>query len=113
MAMSKKTLFENNENDLGNLCKALSHPARVRIIKLLLKKNDQTCQQIVDQLPLSQSTVSQHLSELRKYNLLKGKNVKTSMVYSLEKDQLSRIQKLINEVFYNPLISQVKQASLF
>ncbi len=112
MAMSKKSLFENNEVDLSVICKALGHPARIRIIKLLLAKNDQTCQQIVDKLPLSQSTVSQHLSELRTANLLSAKNYKTSVIYSVDKDYLAKAQKMFSELFYAHILN-VKQTSLF
>ena len=46
MAMSKKSLFDSNEVELSVLCKALGHPARIKIIKILLAKNDQTCSHI-------------------------------------------------------------------
>ncbi len=112
MAMSKKSLFEPSEVDLSIVCKALGHPARIRIIKILLAKNDQTCQQIVDKLPLSQSTVSQHLSELRSANLVNGKNYKTSVIYSVDKVYLARAQKMFSELFYSHILN-IKQASLF
>jgi len=112
MAMSKKSLFEQSEVDLSVVCKALGHPARIRIIKILLAKNDQTCQQIVDKLPLSQSTVSQHLSELRAANLVNGKNYKTSVIYSVDKTYLAKAQKMFSELFYAHILN-TKQASLF
>lgn len=112
MAMSKKSLFEQSEVDLSVICKALGHPARIRIIKILLAKNDQTCQQIVDKLPLSQSTVSQHLSELRVANLVTGKNFKTSVIYSVDKINLAKAQKMFGDLFYAHILN-TKQASLF
>ncbi|MBC7425673.1 MAG: helix-turn-helix transcriptional regulator [Bacteroidia bacterium] len=112
MAMSKKSLFEQREVDLSVICKALGHPARVRIIQMLLDKNGQTCQEIVDKLPLSQSTVSQHLGELRQSGLVNGKNVKTSVIYSVDKDQLAKSQKMFSDLFYSHIYN-IKQASLF
>lgn len=112
MAMSKKSLFDSNEVELSVLCKALGHPARIKIIKILLAKNDQTCKDIVEMLPLSQSTVSQHLSELRNAQLIIGKNYKTSVIYSVDKNYLAKSQKLLSE-FFNAHILNVRQSTLF
>jgi len=112
MAMSKKSLFDEAEIDLSIVCKAMGHPARIKIIKILLAKNDQTCQEIVDKLPLSQSTVSQHLSELRNAQLIKGNNHKTSVIYSVDKDYLAKSQKMLSELFYAHIFN-VKQTTLF
>ncbi len=112
MAVSKKFLFDKNDLEVSSICKALGHPARVKIIKLLLVKKDQTCQEIVNSLPLSQSTVSQHLSELRNANLVQGKNIKTSVIYNVDKNQLAKAQKLLSELFYSHILN-AKQSSLF
>lgn len=112
MAMSKKDLFEKQETELSMFCKALGHPARVKIIKLLLIKNDQTCNDLVQNIPLSQSTVSQHLSELRQTKIIKGTPMKTSTIYSVDKIVLSKAQKMLSDLF-NANILSAKQASLF
>ena len=72
MAYSKKLEFQADDIRLAELCKALSHPARIAILKLLLEKQSCICGDIVDELPLSQSTVSQHLKELKQVGLIKG-----------------------------------------
>ena len=72
MAYSKKEAFAADDIRLAELCKALSHPARIAILKLLLQKQSCICGDIVEELPLSQSTVSQHLKELRQVGLIKG-----------------------------------------
>ena len=59
-------------DDLGRLCKALGHPARIRIIKHLLEENRCVCGRIVEVLPLAQSTVSQHLKILKEAGLILG-----------------------------------------
>lgn len=108
MAMSKKDLFETKEVELSLISKALGHPARIRIIKLLLNKNHQTCQEIVDSLPLAQSTVSQHLSELRHSNLVTAKTEGTKVIYSIDKSYLQQSQKLFSDLFYTNVFTQQK-----
>ena len=66
MGLTKTEEFTKAQNDLAVLAKALGHPARVAILQFLIKSKACVCGDIVDELPLSQSTVSQHLSELKK-----------------------------------------------
>ncbi len=72
MAYSKADKFSEDEIELAKLAKALSHPARIAILKFLATKNVCICGDIVDELPLSQSTTSQHLKELKTAGLIKG-----------------------------------------
>jgi ArsR family transcriptional regulator, arsenate/arsenite/antimonite-responsive transcriptional repressor len=72
MAIHKKEEFTQKEQDLANFAKALSHPARIAILSLLAKRNECICGEIVDVLPLAQSTVSQHLKELKNAGLIDG-----------------------------------------
>lgn len=72
MAFTKKTEFKKVEIELSETAKALSHPARIAILKELAKQKSCICGEIVDVLPLAQSTVSQHLKELQKARLIKG-----------------------------------------
>ena len=72
MAINKKESFDTADQDLANLAKALSHPARIAILKVLAEKNECICGEIVEVLPLAQSTVSQHLKELKQAGLIKG-----------------------------------------
>jgi len=58
--------------ELARYCKALAHPARITIIQLLLSKDSCVCGDIVKEIPLAQSTVSQHLKELKKAGLIQG-----------------------------------------
>ncbi len=111
MAISKKYLFNDKDLQLSKVCKALGHPARIAIVKALLNKNNQTCQDIVDILPLSQSTVSQHLKELRIAGLIKGLNKKTSVIYTVDKDALNNAQRMLSDIFFQKTVS--RQAKLF
>lgn len=70
MGTTKRAGFESNINEISEIFKALGHPARIQIINSLLIKNNATCGEIVGILPLAQSTVSKHLLELKKANLV-------------------------------------------
>ena len=72
MAFNKKEEFTQREQDLANFAKAMSHPARIAILKVLAQRNECMCGEIVEVLPLAQSTVSQHLKELRTAGLITG-----------------------------------------
>ncbi len=72
MAFHKKEEFTQKEQDLAAFAKAVSHPARIAILKVLAQKNECICGEIVDVLPLAQSTVSQHLKELKTAGLING-----------------------------------------
>ncbi len=72
MGLAKIEEFTVRENKIAAYAKALAHPARVAIVELLLKQQSCICGDIVNELPLSQSTVSQHLKELKNAGLIKG-----------------------------------------
>jgi ArsR family transcriptional regulator len=72
MGTSKKEKFSTDQNRLADLARALAHPARIAILEFLAKQDACICGDIVEELPLSQATVSQHLAELKKAGLIKG-----------------------------------------
>jgi len=72
MAIHKKEEFTQKEQDLAAFAKALAHPARIAILKVLAQRNECICGEIVEVLPLAQSTVSQHLKELKNAGLING-----------------------------------------
>ena len=72
MAFHKKEEFGLREQSLAAFAKAVSHPARIAILNVLAKKNECICNEIVEVLPLGQSTVSQHLKELMNAGLITG-----------------------------------------
>ncbi len=72
MAIHKKEQFSQKEQDLAEFAKALAHPARIAILKMLAQHNGCICGEIVEVLPLAQSTVSQHLKELKNARLIDG-----------------------------------------
>jgi DNA-binding transcriptional ArsR family regulator len=84
MGLSKTEKFSEKQIALAELAKALAHPARIAILQYLLKTNACVCGDIVDALPLAQSTVSQHLKELKKVGILKGEVEGASVCYCID-----------------------------
>ncbi len=72
MALARKEEFQRRENELADFAKALAHPARIAILKTLAEKKESICGDLVLDLPLAQSTVSQHLKALKEIGLIKG-----------------------------------------
>ena len=78
-------------DELANLCKALAHPARIKILKHLLDENRCVCGRIVELLPLAQSTVSQHLKVLKEVGLVQGEVEGPKTCYCVNKTKLASI----------------------
>ena len=72
MGLSKSEQFTQKQNQLAMMAKAMGHPARIAILEELIQKNSCVCGDIVDELPLSQSTISQHLKELKSAGIIEG-----------------------------------------
>jgi DNA-binding transcriptional ArsR family regulator len=99
MGLTKTEEFTKAQNDLAILAKALGHPARVAILQFLIKSKACVCGDIVDELPLSQSTVSQHLSELKKAGLIKGDIDGPSVCYCIDEKTWTRAKKIVGDLF--------------
>lgn len=72
MGLTKTEIFTDSQNRLAELAKAFAHPARVAILQLLAERKACVCGDLVDELPLAQATVSQHLKELKRIGIIKG-----------------------------------------
>lgn len=99
MAQSKVEEFSKEEVYLSEIAKALSHPARIKILKILNDLNVCMCGDIVDNMPLSQSTVSQHLKELKKAGLIKGEIEGPKVCYCLDKKTLGEAKSALLTLF--------------
>jgi ArsR family transcriptional regulator len=84
------------ETEIARVCKALGHPMRVRILRLLMEKCSCVCGDLVDELPLAQSTVSQHLKVLKQAGLVKGEIDGPRRCYCVDPDALARFRELVN-----------------
>lgn len=81
---------------LARLAKALGHPARVAILRLLLRRDSCICGELVDELPLAQSTVSQHLKQLKEAGLIRGEVSGPRVCYCVEPGALALLRELLN-----------------
>ncbi|MDP4283295.1 MAG: metalloregulator ArsR/SmtB family transcription factor [Bacteroidota bacterium] len=93
MTFHKKEEFSKKKQQLALLAKSISHPARISILKILSKKERCNCNDFVEVLPLTQSTVSQHLKELKKCNLIDGTLEGTNSIYTLNKAGIKEFEK--------------------
>lgn len=82
------------DEELAALAKALGHPARVKILRLLSRREACVCGDIVDELPLAQSTVSQHLKILKEAGLVRGEVDGPRVCYCIEPRGLRRFRAL-------------------
>ena len=99
MGISKTEEFSAQDNKLARYAKAFSHPARVAILKLLAKRDAYVCGDIVDVLPLSQSTVSQHLKELKEIGLVQGEIEGAKVCYCIDAKEWYAAKKMLNSIF--------------
>lgn len=98
MGATKTDQFSKKQNELATLAKALGHPARVAIIDYLLKVNACICGDIVNELPLAQATVSQHLRELKNAGLIKGDIDGNSICYCVDKKTFKKLRKFFDSI---------------
>ena len=83
------------DDELAKLAKAIGHPARVRIVRMLSRKEARVCSQIVDELPLAQSTVSEHLRILKEAGLVRSSQDGPRVGYCINFDTLRKLKALI------------------
>lgn len=83
------------DEELANLARAIAHPARVQILRILTRRNACICGDIVEELPLAQSTVSQHLKVLKEAGLIRGEVDGPRVCYCIEPRALRRLRVLV------------------
>mgnify|MGYP006294407971 CR=1 FL=1 len=99
MAINKKEIFEPELIELADLAKALSHPARIAILRTLAEKQVCICGEIVEVMPLAQATVSQHLKELKKAGLITGEVEGKKSCYCINWEALNRFANITEALF--------------
>ncbi|MEL6812108.1 MAG: metalloregulator ArsR/SmtB family transcription factor [Bacteroidota bacterium] len=99
MGISKRFLHSVQVNQLADLAKVLSHPARISILNYIGDCEGCSCMQISEKIRLSQPTTSQHLQVIKKSGLLKSKYEGKSQLYTINKDKLSSLKELFHEFF--------------
>jgi len=111
MAQNKKADFSLSDQEMANFAKALSHPARIAIIKILAEQRSCICGEIVEVLPLAQSTVSQHLKELKEAGLIKGNIDGASVCYCIDEKEWIKAQAQLNMLFEKIEVKSAKCCS--
>jgi predicted transcriptional regulator len=103
MGVSKTEHFTENQNELALLAKALGHPARIAIIEYLLSVDTCICGDIVNELPLAQPTVSQHLKELKNVGIIKGNIEGNAICYCINEKSVEKLTQ-----YFLKITSQLK-----
>ncbi len=107
MAITKEELFSTSRKRVAELMKALSHPARIAIVELLIDRKNCFCGDITEELPLAQSTVSQHLKALKEAGIISGEIEGVKTCYCLDEEGLQTLNKLI-EPFLQQILKSTK-----
>lgn len=92
MGASKTEHFTEHQNQIALLAKAMGHPARIAILEFLLESKSCICGDIVNELPLAQPTVSQHLKELKNAGLIKGNIEGNAICYCINEEGFEKIK---------------------
>ena len=108
MGLSKTEEFTVKDNKIAQYAKALAHPARVAILQLLIKKQACICGDIVDELPLSQSTISQHLKELKDAGLIKGDIDGARVCYCINEKEWENAKTYLVNLFQGFIPGNIK-----
>ena len=98
MGASKTEHFTDKQNDIAILTKALGHPARIAIMEYLMKVDDCICGDIVNELPLAQPTVSQHLKELKNAGLIKGSIEGNAICYCIDEKAITKLRNYFTSI---------------
>jgi len=99
LAMNKADKFERSFRELAEYSRVFSHPARIAIVKYIAEKKLCISGEISEFIPLSRSTVSQHLSELRRAGLIQGRIDGLKINYCLNQKGIKKINKSFRRFF--------------
>lgn len=102
MARSKAEEFGDKDVLIARYAKALGHPARIAILRLLMSRDACYCGDIVEELPIAQATVSQHLRELKDAGLIQGEINPPKVRYCVNHDNLREAKLLLGDLLKDP-----------
>ena len=105
MGLTKKENFTKRQNQLAAYAKAIAHPARVAIIEYLLEHQTCICGDLVDELPLAQATVSQHLKELKQVGIIKGEIEGSTVCYCIDEKVWNEVKDMLMNLFMSKVSS--------
>lgn len=99
MGATKTENFTSEQNEIATILKALAHPARIAIVEYLLSVDTCICNDIVDELPLAQPTVSQHLKELKNVGIIQGNVEGNAICYCINPEKFKKMEHFIKQIF--------------
>ena len=106
MGATKTEYFTDQQNQIATIAKAMGHPARIAIIEYLMKANECICGDIVNELPLAQPTVSQHLKELKNAGIIKGNIEGNSNCYCIDEKTINILNTYFSKIIQTVLKSK-------
>ena len=99
MGITKTDNFTDDQLALAKMIKVLGHPARLAILQSIIKANACVCGELVTEIGLAQSTVSQHLKELKSVGLIQGTIEGSSMCYCINSKNWNQLKNELMELF--------------
>lgn len=97
MGLTKSEIFTTEQNEIASIAKVLGHPARIAILEYLAAAKTCICGDLVNEIGLAQPTISQHLKELKKMEIIKGTIEGTSICYCLNEEKWSEINSVLKQ----------------
>lgn len=99
MGLTKTDIYTNEQNRIASIAKVIGHPARVAILQHLIKAQSCICGEIVDEIGLSQPTISQHLREMKSIGLIRGEVDGTKVCYCIDPEVFAEFRNIFANVF--------------
>ena len=97
MGLAKTEIFTDEQNEIASFAKAFGHPARVAILQHLFKIDACYCGDLVNEIGLTQPTISQHLKELKHLGLIKGNVEGTSVCYCIKGENWIKMKRIMQD----------------
>ena len=101
MGVTKEHIHSDTHNEIAAIAKVFAHPARVAILQYVSQQQNCICNDIVNEVGLSQPTISQHLQVIKNAGLLKGTTKGKNLCYCINAERLSQFQDMLNAFFTN------------
>lgn len=99
MGVTKTDIYTLKQNELALLLKVIGHPARIAILEYLMEMNTCVCGNLVDEIGLAQATISQHLKELKRVELIQGTIEGTSVCYCINQKKWLEAKDILLQFF--------------